>query len=108
MLHGTPKKPEAVLNAAQTSILRNEILGHSNDSLLSLLQDFRATYGNIANNADYNSVDSSSSVVIEHAEVNMRVEKLANSYDAARAGDDVMRELLAIARKTSAQNRVGR
>ena len=55
---------------------------------------------------DYNSIDRSSSVVIEHAEVNMKVDKLANSYDAARAGKDVMEEMLHIASKTRAQNRV--
>jgi len=38
----------------------------------------------------------------------MHVDQLANSYDAARAGDDVMREMLNIARKTNAKNRIGR
>ena len=98
---------EGVLTASQTSILRNEILGNSPDSALNILRDIRAAWIDSSNGLSSINNDSSS-IVIEHAEVNMKVEKLANGYDAAKAGDDVMREILNIARKTSAQNRVGR
>mgnify|MGYP007038179470 CR=1 FL=1 len=48
------------------------------------------------------------SVVIERAEVNMNVQRLANDYDARRAGDQIMDQMLTIARKTQASNRIGR
>jgi hypothetical protein len=38
----------------------------------------------------------------------MKVERLANNYDAAEAADNVMQAMVNIARKTKAQNRVGR
>jgi hypothetical protein len=41
MLHGTPTKPEAVLSAEQTRILREEILANKPNSALSVLQSLR-------------------------------------------------------------------
>jgi hypothetical protein len=107
MLHGTPSKPEAVLNARQTAILRDDILSSKPNSLMSLLTDFRDAYYGL-NETTYTNIHDQGTIVFEHAEVNVNVDKLANGYDAARAGDDIMREMLNIARKTSAQNRIGR
>lgn len=108
ILHGTKSKPEAVINAEQTKILRENILGHSPNSLVNLLKDYNAAYKGLSSNT-YDSISNNSyGGVIEHAEVNVHVDKLANGYDAAQAGDDIMREMLNIARKTGAQNRVGR
>lgn len=99
---------ETVLTASQTKILRDNILSNRPDSLISLLKSYNEAYHGLSQST-YDSIsDNSNTVTIEHAEVNMKVEKLADSYDAAKAGDDVMREILNIARKTSAQNRVGR
>ena len=99
---------EAVLNPEQTKILRENILGHSPNSLVNLLKDYNAAYKGLSSNT-YDSISNNSyGGVIEHAEVNVHVDKLANGYDAAQAGDDIMREMLNIARKTGAQNRVGR
>ena len=98
---------ELVLTAEQTSFLREQMLGNRSNSLINLLSDLSAAYGNISNSTVNNS-DNINSIVIEHAEVNMKVDKLADSYDASKAADDVMREMLNIARKTSAQNRIGR
>jgi len=92
---------ELVLTAEQTSFLREQMLGNRSNSLINLLSDLSAAYGNISNSTVNNS-DNINSIVIEHAEVNMKVDKLADSYDASKAADDVMREMLNIARKTSA------
>jgi len=109
MLHGTPQKPEAVLNAEQTRILRDNILSNRPDSLISLLKSYNEAYHGLSSSA-YDSITSNidNSTIIEHAEVNVHVDKLANNYDAEKAGDDIMRQMLNIARKTKAQNRVGR
>lgn len=104
MLHGTPSKPEAVLTAAQTHVLRNDILGHSSDSLLSLLLDFRDSIDGMAGSDTYGSIDRSKSIVIENAAVNMNVQSLASDYDARRAGEAALDEMMRIARKTSVQN----
>ena len=95
---------EGVLTAEQTSTLRNEILGNRNDSLLSLLTDFREAWSETKN--AYSSITRDSSVVIEHAEVNMNVESIDNDYSAQRAGEQALNQMMQIARKTQAQNRV--
>lgn len=107
-LIGETGKPEAVLNPEQTKILRENILGNTPNSLVNLLKDYNTAYRGLSSNT-YDSISNNTyGGVIEHAEVNVHVDKLANNYDAAQAGEDIMREMLNIARKTSAQNRVGR
>lgn len=96
-------KGEGIFTSEQMSVLRNDILGSSKNSLLNLLQDFRTAYTGLGASV-YNN---SAAVTIEHAAVHMHVDKLADKYDAADAADDVMQELLTIARKSYASNRIG-
>ena len=108
MLHGTPKKPESVFDAEQTRILREDILG-GGDSLLSLLVDFKNAMNGTVDSSNYTTTnESTESIVIEHAEVNMNVASIANDYDARRAGNMVMDEMVKIARKNGMQNNIGR
>jgi hypothetical protein len=108
MLHGTKTKPEAVLNAEQTRILRNNILSNRPDSLISLLKSYNEAYQGLSIST-YDSIsNNSTATIIEHAEVNLNIEKLANDYDSKRAANTVMTEMLRIASKTSANNSVRR
>ena len=104
---GTKKEPESILNSEQTKFLRENILGAKPNSLINLLKSYNDAYDGLSAGT-YNSINSDNGTVIEHAEVNLHIDKLANNYDSAKAADDVMREMLNIARKTKAQNRVGR
>jgi len=45
-----------------------------------------------------------SSIVIENATVEMNVGSIANDYDARRAGEQALEQMLKIARKTGAQS----
>ena len=101
MLHGTKSKPEAVLNADQTAVLREDILGSSSNSLLSLLQDFRNSITGVFNTA---ALSASGSIIIENANVNMNIDSIANDYDAQRAGEQALNRMLEIARKTNVQS----
>jgi hypothetical protein len=108
MLHGTKTKPEAVLNAEQTRVLRNNILSNRPDSLISLLRSYNEAYQGLSAST-YDSIsNNSTATIIEHAEVNLNIEKLANDYDSKRAANTVMTEMLRIASKTSANNSVRR
>ena len=108
MLHGTQQKPEAVLNAAQTKILRDNILSNRPDSLISLLKSYNEAYHGLSQ-ATYDSItDSSNITTIERAEVNLQIEKLADDYDSKRAANTIMEEMLRIASKTKANNSVRR
>ena len=48
------------------------------------------------------------SITIENASVNMNVQQISNDYDARRAGEQAMNEMMRIARKTSAANSIRR
>ena len=104
---GTKTRPESVLTPEQTSILRNDILSNKPTSLLSLLTDFRDAYNSIPNASDYNTVNNDG-VTIEQAIVEMHVAKIANDYDAQRAGEQALEKMVNIARKSVGQNRIGR
>jgi hypothetical protein len=112
MLHGSKTRPEAVLNADQTRILREDILGKGRYSLMSSLADFNATLNATADASKYststtNMSSSDGQVVIEHAEVNLNA-SIASDYDARRAGSLVMDEMVKIGRKTGFQNNIRR
>lgn len=101
ILHGTKIKPEAVLTAHQTSVLRDKILSRKPDSLMSLLTEFQATAKKMASGSTYSSIDRSATTSIGSMAVNMNVKEIANDYDAKRAGEQAMEEMLRIARKTN-------
>ena len=58
----------------------------------------------------YDSIAQNSQqvTVIEHADVNLNIDKLANDYDSRQAARTVMDEMLRIASKTNANNSVRR
>ena len=103
---------EGILNAAQTEYLRKNLMGRHPDSFVTAVDDFFATLEadkrammalTSTNNAnDYASVN------IEHASVNLQIDKLANDYDARRAANTIMQEMLHIASKSQSNNSVGR
>ena len=98
-----------IVTDEQVKVLRDDMIGNNHNPLMNALLDSNDAYKNFVSST-YDSISNASnnSTIIEHAEVNVNVDKLANSYDASKAGDDIMKEMLSIARKTNAQNRVGR
>ena len=99
---------ETVLTAQQTKILRDNILSNRPNSLLSLLKSYNESYDGITDSTKSITPIEDNSVTIEQAVVEMHVSKIANDYDAQRAGEQALEKMLTIARKTSAQNRIGR
>ena len=99
MVHGSKTKPEAFFNAEQTAMWKNDILGKHN-SLTSLLLDFTSALGDLADSNTYNTINRGEAINIDKAEVIMNVGSIANDYDARRAGESALEEMLNIARKT--------
>lgn len=97
---GTPSRPEAFFNAEQTKILKKGLLGNSSRILASTLEEFNSIVASMANGATYNTIDRGSSLVIENASVNMNVQSIANDYDARRAGEQALEQMMRIARKS--------
>ena len=104
-LDGTKEKPEAVFNAAQTKILRDNILSNKPNSLITLLNTYNDAYKDGISVAPQ---EASGQLIIENATVNMNVEQIANDYDARRAGEQALNEMMRIARKTGAANSIRR
>ena len=99
MVHGSKSRPEAFLNAEQTAMWKNDILGKRN-SLTSLLLDFTSALGDLADSNTYNTINRGEAINIDKAEVIMNVGSIANDYDARRAGESALEQMLNIARKT--------
>ena len=106
---------ETVLTASQTKVLRDNILSNRPSSLISLLKTYNEGFSQ--NHFDaygkeiqtlYNNTSNNSGINIENATVNMNVQQLANDYDAKRAGEQALAEIMRIARKTSANNSIRR
>jgi len=73
---------------------------------MNLLLDFKNAYDGIGTNTNITSNESG--ITIQNATVNMNVSQIANDYDAQRAGEQALEEIMRIARKTSAANSVRR
>jgi len=56
----------------------------------------------MVNSESYSSIGTGEGINIENAVVNMNA-TISNDYDARRAADNVMDEMVRIARKTTAQ-----
>jgi len=62
-------------------MFRNDLLGTGNNSLASLLIDFRDAYNNM-NSDNIVSQNTNNGITIGHAEVKMEVSQMNNDYDA--------------------------
>lgn len=95
---GSKSKPEAFLSAEDTALLKSKVF--NGDTLKSLIAAFEEiTRGS----RDYSNLNNSG-VIIENATVNIQPGVISNDYDAKRAGEAALEEMLKIARKTT--NRV--
>ena len=98
MLHGTKQHPEAVLNAAQTDFLRNDLLSNKNNSLISIVSQLQDLMDDTANSSI--STINDEGVVFKDITINISSDTISNDYDAHRAGEQILDEMLRIARKS--------
>ena len=97
---GTKSKPEAFLSASDTAMLKSKIFSNSDGSLKSLV----AALEKITNDTSHYSGEGNAAIIIENAQVNIQPGTISNDYDARRAGEMALEEMIKIARKTT--NRV--
>ena len=94
---GSKQRPESIWDADTTKLMRDNLLNSRNLNLLGTFWDTLQNYQTAINHSYSNN---SESLIIENAVVNMNVASIANDYDARRAGEQAMEEMLKIARKT--------
>ena len=92
-VHGSKSKPESFFDAQSTAILRDDVLGSIN-VLDSLLADVSTAGTNSLN------LGTSESLSIANPVININVDKIANDYDAKRAGQLAFEEMVKIARQS--------
>ena len=98
MVHGSKSKPEGFLSAEDTALLKSTIFNSNNN----VLQDFINALENRSNsNAN---IETAPNVVIEEVNLEIASGTIANDYDAKRAGEKILEEMVKISRKTT--NRV--
>lgn len=94
---GTKSRPEAFLSAEDTSLLKDKIFSNSDYSLKSIIESIKDFAKSLFN--DGNS-SSGYNITIEKAEVNIQPGVISNDYDARRAGELALEEMVKIARKS--------
>lgn len=98
MVHGSKNKPEGFLSAEDTALLKNTIFSSNNN----VLRDFINALENRSNsNAN---IETAPNVIIEEVNLEIASSTIANDYDAKRAGEKILEEMVKISRKTT--NRV--
>ena len=99
---GTKSKPEAFLSAEDTKLLKSKIFSNSTYSLRSTLEAIEKlgkTFANVSTDGA-----NGQSINIENVEVAIQPGVISSDYDAKRAGEMALEEMVRIARKTT--NRV--
>lgn len=99
---GTKAKPEAFLSAEDTRLLKSKIFSNSAYSLRSTLEaieNLGKTFANVSTGES-----SGQPINIEKLEVAIQPGVISSDYDAKRAGEMALEEMVRIARKTT--NRV--
>lgn len=98
---GTKSKPEAFLSADDTKLLKSSIFSNSSYSLKSTVEAIQSLAKSLMGST---SETRSESIVIENAEVSIQPGVIANDYDARRAGELALEEMVKIARKSGNRN----
>ena len=99
---GSKRKPEAFLSAEDTAMLKSKIFSNSDGSLKALVSALEEITSNTSHYSNSNAI--SEQIVIQNAQVNIQPGTISNDYDARRAGEMALEEMVKIARKTT--NRV--
>ena len=101
LVHGSPSKPEAFLNAKQTAMISEAIKvagdGGILDGIRATLDKLNSTIKTITNIEGSNV----SSFTIAPGAVVLNVAKLNNSYDVEDLSNDIMNRMAVIASKAS-------
>lgn len=99
---GSKSKPEAFLSAEDTAMLKSKIFSNSDGSLKALVAALEAITNDTSKYSS--TAEAGGSIVIQNAQVNIQPGTISNDYDARRAGEMALEEMVKIARKTT--NRV--
>lgn len=93
---GSKSKPEAFLSAKDTALLKSKIFSDSNFSLRSCIETIQALVDNFRS---IFSTDNSKNINIENISIQVGNGTISSDYSARKAGQEIMDEILNIAKK---------
>ena len=95
MLDGTTSKPETILGSTDANALKKAIFGKEDYSLRQISSRLKELEKNNIRIPESNEIN------IGDISINIETEAISSDYDARRAGEQVMSEILEIARKST-------
>ena len=102
VVHGTPKKPEAFLNAEQTAQIRAGLENSSKKSVLDSIKDtLMQLNSTIKSIVKIDNKTESNTYTIAPGAVVIQVEQLNDAYDIDTLSTDVMNRIYAISNKST-------
>lgn len=93
---GSKSKPEAFLSAKDTALLKSKIFSDSNFSLRSCIEAIQALADNFRSII---STDNSENINIENISIQVGNGTISSDYSARKAGQEIMDEILNVAKK---------
>lgn len=100
IVHGTPTRPEAFLNAEQTKQIREGLKLGSDRGILSNLRSTISELNHAINSIVNNNV-STNEINISNGAIQISVGKLNDKYDIEDVSNDIMNRIVSIASKAS-------
>ena len=102
MVHGSPSKPEAVLNPKQTSAFMELVesfrqLARFDNPLLSFVQSHKDALSSKINNTN----NGGNTVTVAPGAVQIAVAQLNDKYDVDELANDIMNRMVVIANKST-------
>ena len=102
MVHGTPSKPEAFLNAKQTAMISDAVRAAGEGNVLDGIRATLASLDSSIRSLITNNITTqSSNITVAPGAVVLNVAKLNDSYDIEELSNDIMNRMVNIASKAT-------
>lgn len=100
MVHGTPSKPEAFLSADDRALMKSSIFSNKAKTVVAAMEQFSKFAEGLSTKYDRDAT-TSTGLNIENVSINLDSGLISDDYDARRAAQTVMDEIVKIARQTN-------
>ena len=95
---------EGVLTPDQVDMLRQLTIAEGKQSIIRQFDTIKQQLADMSVPLTAINETTNNPIVIQNATVEMNIDSIANDYDARRAGEQALEEMMRIARKTSVQS----
>lgn len=100
MVHGSPSKPEAFLSADDRALMKSSIFSNKAKTVVAVMEQFSKFAEGLSTKYERDVTDSMG-LNIENVSINLDPGVISDDYDARRAAQTVMDEIVKIARQTN-------